>query len=53
MAATIICKEMGWTWQEYEAQPITFIDTIVEMLKAETREVEKRNKKSWPNQQAN
>jgi hypothetical protein len=50
MAAAVVCREMKWTLKEYESQPSTFIDTIVEMLKAESREIQRKNKKSWPNQ---
>jgi len=34
MITVIICKEMGWTWEEYQNQPAHFIDTIIKMLKA-------------------
>jgi len=44
MARAIVCREMKWTWDEYGDQPAAFIDTIVEMLKAESREMEKRGK---------
>jgi len=31
----MVCHEMGWTWQEYEAQPSWFVDIVVGMLHAE------------------
>ncbi len=46
MIAALICREMGWTWQEYQNQPAWFVDIIVEMLKAEGEEVGKRLKDS-------
>jgi hypothetical protein len=45
MIAAIVCREMGWTWQEYQEQPVPFIATITAMLNAEAKEVERRNKK--------
>ena len=44
MARALICREMKWTWGEYDEQPAGFIDTIVEMLKAESREMERKSK---------
>lgn len=44
MARALICREMKWTWSEYDEQPAGFIDTIVEMLKAESREMERKSK---------
>jgi len=41
---------MKWTWHEYQNQPSWFIDSILEMLKAEsiatTREIETAKKKN-------
>jgi hypothetical protein len=50
MVAAMICREMKWTLEEYESQPTTFIDTIIEMLKAESAEIKKKNKSSWQSQ---
>jgi len=36
MIAALICRETGWTWQEYGDQPAWFIDVVLEMLKAES-----------------
>ena len=33
--AALICREMKWTWEEYQSQPSWFVDNIFEMLKAE------------------
>jgi hypothetical protein len=44
MARALICREMKWTWHEYDEQPAGFIDTIVEMLKAESREMDRKRK---------
>lgn len=45
MIAAMVCREMGWTWQEYEAQPAVFIEIIIEMIRAENKEIERRSKK--------
>lgn len=42
MITALLCRQMGWTWQEYQEQPADFIDTVTEMFKAET---EAQNKK--------
>jgi len=44
MAAAILCREIGWTWQEYENQPSWFIDMLMAMLKAEGKEMQRRIK---------
>jgi hypothetical protein len=42
--AALICREFGWTFEEYQNQPSWFIDIILEMLKAEGEEIRKRMK---------
>jgi hypothetical protein len=42
--AALICREFGWTFEEYQNQPSWFIDIILEMLKAEAEEIKKRMK---------
>jgi len=44
MVAAMSCREMKWTLEEFESQPTTFIDTVIEMLKAESAEIKKKNK---------
>lgn len=44
MIAAIICREMKWTWQEYQEQPAFFVDTLITMLQAESRQVNKELK---------
>lgn len=44
MLAALVCREMGWTLEEYEEQPAPFIDTVIEMLKAEAAEFQRRAK---------
>lgn len=44
MVAALICREMKWTWQEYQDQPAKFISTIFEMLQAEAKEAERKSK---------
>jgi len=46
MLAAMVCREFKWTWQEYQDQPQVFIDTIVDMMVAEGRENEARQKKN-------
>lgn len=33
---------MGWTWKEYQEQPAQFVDTVVELLKAESKQWQKQ-----------
>jgi len=35
MVQAIICREMGWTWEEYQKQPAWFIDNLLLMFNAE------------------
>lgn len=42
MLAAIVCREMKWTFEEYETQPASFVDTIVLMLQAEASETKRR-----------
>jgi hypothetical protein len=51
MLAAIICREMKWTYQEYQNQPSWFIDIVLEMLQAESAEAKKKSQ--WQNQQQN
>lgn len=44
MVAALVCREMKWTWQEFENQPAWFVDVILEMLKAEGDAMAKRIK---------
>jgi hypothetical protein len=45
MLAAVVCREMKWTWEEYQQSPQRFIDIIVKMLTAEALSAKKRNKK--------
>lgn len=40
-----ICKEFGWTYQEYLAQPIWFIKLIREKMIIDNKELEMQQKK--------
>jgi hypothetical protein len=42
--AALICREYGWTWDQYREQPTWFIKTIVSMLREEADESKRRNK---------
>ena len=35
--AAIVCREMKWTYEEYQNTPATFIDIVLLMLKAENK----------------
>lgn len=35
MLAAIICERYGWTWDEYQDQPMPFLATIYEKIRAE------------------
>jgi hypothetical protein len=39
-----ICREMGWTYQEFQNQPSWFIDLLIELRNLEEKEHEKRMK---------
>lgn len=49
MRAAVICREFGWTWNEYWEQPQVFIDVIIDMLNEEAKAQERRNSKKTPN----
>jgi len=44
MKATVICREMSWTWQEYRDQPQWFITMLLSMLQNEAEEAKRRSK---------
>lgn len=35
MVAALVCREYGWTYEDYEAQPSWFIEAILFMLQQE------------------
>jgi len=39
-----ICERFGWTWEEYQNQPLSFIRTIKEKLKIEQDVQREKNK---------
>ncbi|MCE9585716.1 hypothetical protein K8R04_00120 [Candidatus Uhrbacteria bacterium] len=43
--AALVCREMGWTWEQFQEQPSWFIDVLTEMFQAEgehsKKEIEK------------
>ncbi len=43
--AALVCREYGWTWEEYLGQPAWFITTILAMLTLEAEEMNRRNKR--------
>jgi len=49
MLAALICREYGWTHDEFWSQPQTFIETIMEMLNAEAEAQNKKQEKKPPN----
>jgi hypothetical protein len=34
----VLCKEMGWTYEEYLSQPTWFVAMLFEMMRAEARQ---------------
>lgn len=44
MIAAVLCREFKWTWQEYMAQPQSFIDTITDMLTAESKQQKRQER---------
>jgi hypothetical protein len=44
MVAALVCREYGWRYEDYEAQPSWFITTIIEMLQQEAEESNRKNK---------
>ena len=44
MVAAIVCREFGWTWQEYESQPNWFIIVIKSYLRHEAEDIRRKNK---------
>jgi hypothetical protein len=43
MGRAIICREMGWTWQEYDEQPTSMIAHLIAMMRAENQAARKKN----------
>jgi hypothetical protein len=41
MKAALVCREYGWTWQEYCDQPAYFVDIVLSMLSTEAAEQKK------------
>lgn len=35
MVKAMICREMGWTWSDFEDQPQYFITCVLAMFRAE------------------
>ena len=44
MIAAIVCREFGWTWQEYESAPNWFITVVKSYLRHEAEESQRKNK---------
>jgi hypothetical protein len=45
MSMAVLCREMGWTFQEYMSQPTWFIHMLVAYMQAESNYREKQSKK--------
>jgi hypothetical protein len=43
MTAAAMCREMGWTYNEYLEQPMPFLWALGSMLKAEAEDRKRRN----------
>ena len=35
MIRVLLCREMGWTYQEYDEQPVHFVMILLTLLQAE------------------
>ena len=44
MIAAIVCEKMGWTFDEFESQPVWFIDVLL-MKWVEESNAQKENNK--------
>lgn len=44
MIAAIVCEKMGWTLQQYEDQPVFFIDTLLLKWVEETKHAKDQEK---------
>jgi hypothetical protein len=40
----MVCKEFGWTYNQFDEQPQHFIDTIVEKMIVDSEEADKVKK---------
>jgi len=41
-----VCKYMGWDFHTYEAQPVWFIETVIERIKAEAESANSAHKQN-------
>lgn len=41
MSVVVICQEMGWTYEQYLAQPVWFVSLIAEKLNQDGKEMKK------------
>jgi len=39
-----VCREMGWTYQEFQEQPSWFVDLLIELRNLEEKEFERKRK---------
>lgn len=46
ISVSMTCKYMGWDWQTYHDQPLSFLQTIEMMRQAEAEETERQMKKA-------
>ena len=44
MQIVAICEEMGWTYEEYMAQPVWFIDLLKDKLQIDSENIRKATK---------
>jgi len=44
MIAAIVCREMGWTWKEFNDEPHWFISVILGLMAEETAHQNRQNK---------
>jgi len=42
VSIAVTCKYMGWTYQQYQDQPTTFIQTVTMLRQAEAEEAKRQ-----------
>jgi len=46
MKSVFLCHEMGWTLDQYRAQPLWFITSLLSLMQNQAEEMNRRNKQS-------
>jgi hypothetical protein len=43
LLAAVICRELGWTYQEFVSQPVWFVPIIIKLMNEEAVQAKKKN----------